>query len=150
MSRRRTELVPDQPRVVVLESYVSSSEGATIRVDVQTAARLNELETIMRNLASGRSSRALLSQLGDTHWVYPLTDVVMTVGPRWATPRISYVKRGEQLLCEWTDSLEGWLDSADKTAAIKASGNPCHQYFSGRHAILRQADSVIIEVAFLE
>jgi hypothetical protein len=150
MSRRRNELVPDQPRVVVLESYVSSSEGPTIRVDVQTGARLDELETIMRNLASGGSSRVLLSQLGDTHWVYPLKDVVLAVGPKWATPRISYVKHGEQLLCEWTDSPEGWLDSADKTAAMTASGNPCHQYFSGRHAALRQADSVSIEIAFLE
>ncbi len=150
MSRRRNELVPDQPRVVVLESYVSSPEGSTIRVDVQTLARLNELETIMRNLASGRSSRVLLSQLEDAHWVFPLTDVVLTVGPKWATPRISYAKHGEQLLCEWTDSLEGWLDSADKTAAVIASGNPCHQYFSGRHAALRRANSVIIEIAFLE
>jgi hypothetical protein len=91
-------LVPDQPRVVVLESYVSSSEGPIIRVDVQTVARLNELETIMRNLAAGRTSRVLLSQLGDTHWVYPLTDVVLTVGPKSATPRITYVKQGEQLL----------------------------------------------------
>jgi hypothetical protein len=107
VSRRRNELVPDQPSVVVLESYVSSSEGPTIRVDMQTVTRLNKLETIMRNLGSGRSSRVLLSQLGDTHWVYPLTGVVLTIGPKWATPQISYDKHREQLLCEWIDSLEG-------------------------------------------
>ena len=80
----------------------------------------------------------------------PLADVVLTVGPKWATPKISYDKHREPLLCEWIDSLEGWLNSADKTATMKASGHPCHQYFSGRHAVLRHADSVTIEIAFLE
>jgi hypothetical protein len=63
MSRRRAELVPDQPNVVVLESYVSSSEGQTIHIDVQSLARLNELEALIQNLASGKLQRVLLSRI---------------------------------------------------------------------------------------
>ncbi len=134
----------------MLENYVSSSEGPTIHVDVQSVARLTELEAIMRNLGSGRSPRVRLSDLADTHWVDPLIDVVLSVAPRWATPRIRYEKHGAQLICDWADSLEGWMDSADKTAAMMASGDPCHQYFSDRHAALRHADSVTVEIGFLE
>jgi hypothetical protein len=65
MSRRRDELVPHQPNVVVLESYVSSSEGPTIHIDVQGLARLNELEALMQNLASGKLQRVLLSHIAD-------------------------------------------------------------------------------------
>ncbi|MGC1650527.1 MAG: hypothetical protein WA741_32290 [Candidatus Sulfotelmatobacter sp.] len=68
MSRRRDELVPNQSNVVVLESYVSSSEGPTIRIDVQSLARLNELEALLRSLASGKFQRVLLSHIVDAHW----------------------------------------------------------------------------------
>ena len=150
MSRRREELVPDKANFIVLESYLSSSEGPTIHVDVQSVGRLTELEAIMRSLGGGMSPEVRLSALADTHWVAPLIDVVLSVGSAWATPRIRYDEHGEQLVCKWTDSLEGWIDSADKTAAMTASGKPCHQYFSDRHAALRHTDLVTVEIGFLE
>ena len=143
MSRRRDELVPDQPNIVVLESYVSSSEGPTIHVDVQSLARLNELEALMQNLASGKLWRVLLSHIADAHWVPPLEEVVLTVSER--DSNVSNEHRGERLVCKWTESAEGWLESAEKIAEMVASGKPCDQYFKSSHA-----DSVTIELAYLE
>jgi hypothetical protein len=110
MSRRRDELVPDQPNVVVLESYVSSSEGPTIHIDVQSLARLNELEALIQNLASGRLQRVLLSHIADAHWVPPLEEVVLTVSER--DSNVSNENRGERLVCKWTNGQNqpkaGW------------------------------------------
>jgi hypothetical protein len=143
MSRRRDELVPNQPNVVLLESYVSSSEGPTIRIDVQSLARLNELEALLQTLASGKSQRVLLSHIVDAHWVYPLEDVELTVSER--NSNLSYEHHGERLVCKWTESAEGWLESAEKITAMVASGKPCHQYFTSGHA-----NSVSIELAYFE
>jgi hypothetical protein len=143
MSRRRDELVPHQPNVVVLESYVSSSEGPTIHIDVQGLARLNELEALMQNLASGKLQRVLLSHIADAHWVPPLEEVVLNVSEKDSS--VSNENRGDRLVCKWTESAEGWLESAEKIAAMVASGKPCHQYFKGSHA-----DTATIKLAYLE
>jgi hypothetical protein len=124
MSRRRNELVPDQPNVVVLESYTSSSEGPTIRIDVQSLARLNELEALIQNLANGKSQRVLLSHIPAAHWVPPLEEIVLTVSEK--DSNVSNENRGERLVCKWAESAEGWLESAEKIAAMVASGKPCH------------------------
>ena len=142
MSRRRDELVPDQPNIVVLESYVQPA-GPTIHIDVQSLARLNELEALARNLASGASQQVLLSHLADVQWVPPLKEVVLAVSERGSNVRKE--RRDERLICKWTASAEGWLESAEKIAVMAASGEPCHQYFEGPHA-----DSVTIELAYLE
>jgi hypothetical protein len=147
MSRR---LLPDQPNVIVFDSVTCQSLGPTIHIDVQSRTRLNELEAIMRKLAGSELQQVAISALKDTHWVPPLANIVLTVGPSWGTPRVRYEKRGEQVACKWTNSTEGWLDSADETAAMIASGSPCHQYFGDRHALLGRADSVTIEIAFME
>ena len=143
MSRRRDELVPDKPDVVVLESYLSSSERPTIHIDVQSLARLNELEALVQNLASGKLQRVLLSHIADALWVPPLGEVELTVSER--DSNVSYENRGEHLVCKWIESTEGWLESAEKIAAMVASDRPCHQYFTSRHAA-----SVTIELAYLE
>jgi hypothetical protein len=49
------------------------------------------------------------------------------------------------MFCEWKESVEGWLESTEKIAALIASNTPCHQYFEGPHA-----DSVTIELAYKE
>jgi hypothetical protein len=150
MARRREELVPGQPDVIVFDSFTSRSLGPTIRIDVQSLTRLNELESIMRKLGSSESQQVLLSELGETHWVPPLADVVLIVVPSWATPRIRHEERGKELTCQWTNSIEGWSDSADEAAAMIANGSPCHQYFSDRHAVLGHGDSVTIELAYMK
>jgi hypothetical protein len=142
MFRRRDELVPDQSNIVVLESYVQS-DGPTIHIDVQSLARLNELEALTRNLASGKLQQVLLSHLADAHWVPPLEEIVLAVSERGSN--VSNERHGERLVCKWTESAEGWMESAEKIAAMAASGEPCHQYFEGRHA-----DSVTIELAYRE
>ena len=97
----------------------------------------------MRDLAAGRSQTVRLSQLTDTHWVLPLEDIVMTVGGR--IPDTKYEHRGEKLICLWSDSIEGWLESAEKIAYMTVHGKPCHQDLKGWHA-----DSVKIEISYLE
>lgn len=143
MSRRREELVPGQPSFIVFDSFDSPSLGPTIRIDIQSLVRLNELERLLRNLADGRSQQVQLSEMSDTLWLPPLKGVVLTVAE--ATPQTKYEKSGDQVTCNWTDSTEGWLESADKTAALAASGKPCHQFFKGWHA-----NSVTITIAFME
>lgn len=149
MSRLREELAPDQPNVIVLDSLTSRS-GPTMHIDVQSLTRLKQLKAIMRKLARGEAQQVALSEPGDTHWVSPLRDIILTVGPSWVTPRIRYEERGEELACKWTSSIQEWLDSADLMAAMIARGSPCHQFFGDRHAALGHADSVTIEIAFLE
>jgi hypothetical protein len=143
MSRRRGQLVPGQPNVIVFESYVSSRNDATVHIDVQSKARLNELEAIMRKLSAGDFKTIQLSAINEALWVSPLADVALTVSVRGSDVRTR--RRGEQLVCEWTESAEGWLESTEKIAHMRASGKPCHQYFEGP-----PADSVTIELAYME
>jgi hypothetical protein len=68
--------------------------------------------------------------------------------PTWADVKTNLASFDRA--CKWTNSTEGWLDSADETAAMIARGSPCHQYFSDRHGALGHADSVTIEIAYME
>jgi|SRR5215471_21283169 len=143
MSQRRVQLVPGKPNVIVFESYVSSRNDVTVHVDVQSEVRLTELEAIARKLSTGEVKTVHLSDLEDTHWVPPLADIVLTVSARSSDVRNR--RGGEQVICEWTESVEGWLESTEKIAVMGASVRPCHQYFEGPHA-----DSVTIELAYME
>jgi|GEM_PF-5385224 len=143
MSRRRDRLVPGQPSTIVLDSYVSSTDGPTIHIDVHSLSRLNELEATMRDLASGKLQRVALSQFEDTHWVPPLREIVLSLSTGEAN--VVNEQRGEQLVCTWMESAEGWLESAEKVAHMGECGMPCHQYFEGRHH-----DTVTVELAYLE
>lgn len=143
MSRRREQLVPGKPNVVVFESYLSSRNDATVHIDVQSEARLNELEAIARKLSTGEVKTVHLSEIEDAQWVPPLADVVLTISARSSDVRNR--RRGEQVICEWAESVEGWLESTEKIAVMRASVMPCHQYFEGPHA-----DSVTIELAYME
>jgi hypothetical protein len=127
----------------VLESYISSTDGPSIRIDVQSLSRLNELEATMRNLGTGKLHRAAFSDLEDAYWVSPLREIVLTVSRGEAY--VINENRGEQLVCTWKESSEGWLESAEKVACMGESGVPCHQYFEGRYQ-----DSVTIELAYME
>jgi len=89
----------------------------------------------------GKFQRVLLSHIVDAHWVHPLEDVVLTVSER--NSNLSNDHHGERLI--WTEPAEGWLESAEKIAALVASGKPCHQYFTSGHA-----NSLTIELAYLE
>jgi hypothetical protein len=145
MSRRREELVAGQPNIIVLENYVGS-DGVTIRIDIQSLVRLNELEAIVRNMASGKFKKIGLSGLKETHWVAPLQEIVLTLSERnLGFKNIKNEDRGQKLICRWTEEPEGWLEAAEKIAFMAASDKPCHQYFRGW-----QADSVTIELGFLE
>ena len=143
MSRRREQLVPGKLNAIVFETYVTSGNDATIHIDVQSEARLNELETIARKLSTGEVQTVRLSELLDAHWVPPLAEVVLKVSARSTDVRNR--GRGEQVICEWADSLDGWSVSTEKIAVMRASVMPCHQYFEAPHA-----DSVTIELAYME
>jgi hypothetical protein len=53
MSRRREQLAPGKPNVIVFESYVVSGDDVTVHIDVQSEARMSELEAITRKLSTG-------------------------------------------------------------------------------------------------
>jgi len=143
MSRRRDELVPGQPNVIVFESYVSSENDLTVHIDVHSKARLSELGAITRKMSAGEVQAIHLSEIEGAHWVSPLADVVLALSARGSDVRNH--RRGERLVCEWRDSVEGWLESTEKIAVMIASTTPCHQYFEGS-----RAESVTIELAYLE
>jgi hypothetical protein len=148
MSKRREQLVPGQADVIVFENYVSSPDGETIRIDVQHEARLAELEAITRKLGTGESNSIHLSEIKRAHWVSPLVDVALSVSAHRFDARTH--SRGGQLVCEWTESAEGWLKCTEKIAHMRTFGLACHQYFGGRDFGGRDAESVTIEVAYLE
>jgi hypothetical protein len=143
MSRRREQLVPGQPNVILFESYVCRGNDERVHIDVQSEARLNELEALTRKLSTGEVKTIHLSEIEGAHWVPPLADVVLTVSARGSDVRNR--RRGERLVCEWRESLEGWLESTEKIVVMIASTTPCHQYFEGP-----DADSVTVELAYLE
>jgi hypothetical protein len=143
MSRRREQLVSGQPNVIVFESYVRRGNDETVHIDVQSEARLHELEALTRKLSTGEVKTIHLSEIEGAHWVPPLADVLLTASERGSDVCVRH--RGERLVCEWRESLEGWLESTEKIAVMIASTSPCHQYFEGPHA-----DSVTIELAYLE
>jgi hypothetical protein len=143
MSIRRQHLVPNQPRVIVFDRYENSAEGPTIRIDIQNESRLSELEFVFRKLANGELHQAALSALPDVHWVQPLREVLLAVSGRSGIVVSGSSKAG--LVCNWTESPEGWLESAEKITAVAESKKPCHQYFQG----LGHSD-VTVEVAYLE
>ena len=143
MSRRREQLAPGKPNVIVFERYVVSGDDVTVHIDVQNEARLSELEAITRKLSTGEVESIHLSEMEDTHWVPPLADVVLTVSAR--SPDSRNRRLGEQVVCQWTETVEGWMESTEKIAVLRTSVTPCHQYFGGPHA-----DSVTIELAYRE
>jgi hypothetical protein len=143
MSQRREQLVPGKPNVIVFESYVSSGNDTTVHVDVQSEVRLRELEALARSLSTGEVKTVHLSDLDDTHWVSPLADLVLTISARSSDVRNR--RCGEKVICEWAETVEGWLESTEKIEVMANSVKPCHQYFEGPHA-----DSVIIEIAYME
>lgn len=143
MSRRREELVPGQPNVILFECYVCRGNDERVHIDVQSKVRLNELEALTRKLSTGEVKTIHLSEIEGARWVPPLADVVLTASARGSEVRNRL--RGERLVCEWRESLEGWLESTEKIAVMIASPTPCHQYFEGTYV-----DSVTIELAYLE
>lgn len=143
MSRRREQLVAGKPNVIVFETYVSSRNEVRVHIDVQSETRLNELEAIARELSRGGVKAVHLSSLGDAYWVPPLADVVLALSARGSDVRNR--RRGDQVICEWTESVSGWLASAEKMAAMRTPVMPCHQYFEGPHP-----KSVTVELAFME
>jgi hypothetical protein len=143
MSRRREQLAHGQLNTIVFDSYVSATDGPTIRIDVHSLSRLSELESAMRDLATGRLQRVDLSRFEDTHWVPPLREIVLNLST--GEGNVVNKQRSEQLVCTWMESAEGWQESAEKIAHMGKSGKPCHQYFEGRHH-----DTVTVELAYLE
>jgi hypothetical protein len=93
MSRRREHLAPGQPNVIVFDSYVSSRNDVTVHIDVQSEARLNELEAITRKLSTGELKTIQLSAIDDAYWVSPLADVALMVSVRGSDVRTR--RRGE-------------------------------------------------------
>lgn len=143
MLRRREQLAPGKPNVILFDSYVVSGDDATVHIDIQSEARLSELEAITRKLSTGEVKTVHLSEMEEAQWVPPLADVVLTVSARSSDSRNR--RLGERVVCQWTETVEGWLESTEKIAVMRASVTPCHQYFGGPHA-----DSVTIEVAYRE
>jgi len=127
----------------MFESYVCSHDDLRVHVDVQSEARLVELEAITRRLSTGELKTIRLSELRETHWVSPLAEVVLAVSARGSDVRNR--QRGSQMFCEWSESKNGWLESAEKIAQLRVFNGPGHQYFEGPHA-----DSVTIELAYKE
>ena len=95
----------------MFESYVVSGDDVTVYIDVQSEARLSELGAITRKLSTGEVKSAHFSEMKDTHWVPPLADVVLTVSARSSDSRNRLL--GEQVVCQWTETVEGWLESAE-------------------------------------
>jgi hypothetical protein len=143
MSKRRSDLVPGQTNVIVFESYFPSAQRLTIRIDIHSSDRLKELEVLTRKLATGVAQQIFLCELQESHWVRPLRDIILDISSRDYQTRVDH--RGEQLICIWQDTKDGWLEAAEKIGALIAVGNPGHQYFQGRHS-----NSVEIELAYLE
>jgi hypothetical protein len=136
-------LVPDQPHIIVLDKYENSAEGPTIRIDIQSASRLNEMGVVFRKLANGELHEVALSELADVRWVPPLREVLLTVSGRGGI--VVSGSSNDGLVCKWAESREGWLESAEKVTAMAESGRPSHQYFQG---LCR--DDLTVEVAYLE
>jgi hypothetical protein len=63
-----------------------------------------------------------------------LQQVVLTVSER--DSNVSNEHHGERLVCKWTESTEGFLESAEKIPAMVASGKSRHQYFKAGAPIL--------------
>jgi hypothetical protein len=143
MSNRRQQLLPNRPHVIVFDEYENSAEGPTIRVDIQSASRLRELEAIFSKLAVGDLHQIALSTLPDGHWVPPLREMFLAVSSHSEVVMSGTNDSG--FVCNWTETLEGWLESAEKVAAMAESQRSCHQYFDGLGH-----NNVTVQVAYLE
>ena len=143
MSNRRLQSLPDRPHVIVFDEYENSAEGPTIRVDIQSASRLHDLEAIFRKLAVGNLHQTALSALPDGHWAPPLRELLLRVSRHSEVVMSGTSDSG--LVCNWTETQEGWLEAAEKVAAMAESRSSCHQYFDGLGY-----NNVTVEVAYLE
>jgi hypothetical protein len=79
MSQRRERLLPQRQNTILLDSYNSPTDGPTIYIDVQSLARLNEIEALMRDLAAGKSKCFAVSELTDTYWVPPIREISLSI-----------------------------------------------------------------------
>lgn len=143
MSQRRERLLPQRQNTILLDSYNSPTDGPTIYIDVQSLARLNELEALMRSLESGRSKSFAFSELTETYWVPPIREILLSVSKSELLTRAK--KNGAEIVCHWSGTVEDWLDSADKVRVLALSGTPCHQYFEDR-----DMKNPTVKLAYLE
>ena len=143
MSQRRERLLPQQQNTILLDSYTSPTDGATIYIDVQSLARLNEIEDLMRDLAFGKSKCFALSELAETYWVPPIREILLSIS-KYAL-LVTTEQDGAALICHWSGTAEDWLDSADKVREMARSGEPCHQYFEDRNP-----ENPMLKLAYLE
>lgn len=143
MSQRRERLLPQRQNTILLDSYNSPTDGPTIYIDVQSPFRLNELEALMRNLANGKSKGFAFSELTDTYWVSPIRDILLSVSS--SELLITAEKKGGEVVCHWSGTIDDWLDSADKVREMARSDSPCHQYFEDRNV-----KNPTIKLAYLE
>ena len=141
MSQRREWLLPQQQNATLVDSYTSSTDGPTIYIDIQSLARLNEIEVLMRDLASGKSKCFALSELTDMYWVPPIREILLSISK--AELLVTTKQDGDKLVCHWSGNAEDWLDSADKVREL-ASG-PGHQYFEDRNL-----ENPTVKLAYLE
>jgi hypothetical protein len=82
-------------------------------------SRLNELEAAFRKLANGELQHAMLSALSDVYRVPPLREVSLAVSGRDGIVASGSGNGG--LVCDWTESHEGWLEAAEKMTAVAES-----------------------------
>lgn len=143
MSQRREELLPQRPNTILLDSYTSPTDGPTIYIDVQSLARLNEIEGVMRGLASGKFNHLALSELSETYWVPPMREIVLSISR--SEILVTSVQDDSDLVCHWSGTVEGWLDSADKVHEMARFARPCHQYFEDTNP-----ENPTVKLAYLE
>ena len=124
MSQRRERLLPQRQNAILVDSYTSPTDGPTIYIDIQSLARLNEIEALMRDLASGKSKRFALSELTDMYWVPPIRQIVLSISKSGLL--VTTKQEGDNLVCHWSGNTEDWLDSADKVHQMARFNEPCH------------------------
>jgi hypothetical protein len=125
----------------LLDSYNSPTDGPTIYIDVQSLARLNEIEALMRDLAAGKSTYFAFSELTDTYWVPPIREILLSISK--SELLVSTEQDGADLVCHWSGTAEDWLDSADKVREL--ARGPGHQYFEDRNL-----ENPTVKLAYLE
>ena len=140
-SRRCESLLPQRQNAILIDSYTSQTDGATIYIDFQSLARLNEIEALMRDLASGKSNCFALSELAGTYWLPPIREILLSISKSGLL--VSTEQDGADLVCHWSGTAEDWLDSADKVREL--ARGPGHQYFEDRNL-----ENPTVKLAYLE
>jgi hypothetical protein len=148
MSKRRCKLKLDDATIVV--AYYKGAYGPTLRIDLQSVARLRDIRGFVEKLSSGALANFSLAELRPIVIEPPIKSVTLATrydGPT-TQPKFKLLSdESGSLAFDWAQNDREWARTVgliDGLLQVGARGRAAHQYLSD------ESDHVLVELTLNE